>query len=94
MISAMNWDVDQDSQMANIVLKTNTHAKITFASIKTIFAMVAMIAVMVPTKTRNFAKVSLVTKFTNSNATISNVFQDIMFATAKTTAATVRTKII
>ena len=66
--------------MVNIAVKTNTNVEITFALIKTIFAMVPTIAVMAPTKTQNFVKVSPVTKFTNTNAIISNVSQDIMFA--------------
>ena len=69
--------------MANIAVRINTNVVITFASIKTIFAMVPMIAAMVPTKIQNFVKVSHVTKFTNTNATISNVSQDIMFAMVK-----------
>jgi hypothetical protein len=80
----MNWDVVQDSLMASIAVKINTNVEITFALIKTIFAMVQMIAVIVPMKIQNFVKVSHVTKFTNINATISNVFQDIMFAMVKT----------
>ena len=80
--------------MANIVPRTNMNVKITYASIETIFAMVLMIAEMVPMRMRSFAKVSLVTKYTNTNAAISNVFQDIMFATVKTTVVMVRTKII
>jgi hypothetical protein len=80
----MNWDVVQDSLMASIAVKINTNVEITFALIKTIFAMVQMIAVMVPMKIQNFVKVSHVTKFTNTNATISNVSQDIMFAMVKT----------
>ena len=80
--------------MANIVLRTNMSAKITYVSIETIFVMVLMIAEMVPMRMKNYAKVSLVTRFTNTNAAISNVFQDIMFATVKTTAVTVQTKII
>jgi hypothetical protein len=79
----MNWDVVQDSLMANIAVRINTNVVITFASIKTIFAMVPTIAAMVPTKIQNFVKVSHVTKFTNTNAIISNVSQDIMFATVK-----------
>jgi hypothetical protein len=69
--------------MANIAVKTNTNVEITFASIKTIFAMVTTIAVMLPTKIQNFVKVSPVTKFTNTNAIISNVSQDIWFAMVK-----------
>ena len=72
-----------DSLMANIAVKINTNVEITFASIKTIFAMVLTIAAMVPTKIQNFVKVSHVTKFTNTNAIISNVSQDIMFAMVK-----------
>ena len=62
--------------MANIVPKTNTNAKITFASIETIFAMVLMIVAMVLMRLKNYAKVSLATRFTNTNAAITNVFQD------------------
>ena len=80
--------------MANIALRTNMSAKITYVSIEMIFAMVLMIAEMVPMRMKNYAKVSLATRFTNTNAAISNVFQDIMFATVKTTAVMVRTKII
>ena len=69
--------------MASIAVKINTNVEITFASIKTIFAMVLTIAAMVPTKIQNFVKVSHVTKFTNTNAIISNVSQDIMFAMVK-----------
>ena len=62
--------------MANIVPRTNMNVKITYVSIETIFAMVLMIAEMVLMRMRNCAKVSLVTKYTNTNAAISNVFQD------------------